>query len=88
MSMADEKSRASGKLLVTDAAAAHGRPKTRITLTFPAIDASRHIAFLVGGEGKRAILQEVLAGGGTKPAARLSPVGDILFIAHRAAAGG
>lgn len=68
------------------AVVAHGRPETRITLTYPAIDASRHIAFLVSGEGKRAILREVLAGGSTKPAAQLSPMGDILFIADRAAA--
>jgi 6-phosphogluconolactonase len=66
---------------------AHGRPETRITLTYPAIEASRHIAFLVSGESKRTILREVLAGGGTKPAAQLSPMGDILFIADRAAAG-
>jgi 6-phosphogluconolactonase len=69
------------------AVVAHGRPETRITLTYPAIDASRHIAFLVSGAAKRTILQEVLAGGSTRPAARLSPMGDILFIADRAAAG-
>lgn len=68
------------------AVVAHGRPETRITLTYPAINASRHIVFLVSGEGKRAILREVLAGGSTKPAAQLSPMGDILFVADRAAA--
>jgi 6-phosphogluconolactonase len=65
----------------------HGRPEVRITLTYPAIDASRHIAFLVSSESKRAILQQVLAGDTTKPAARLSPAGDLVFIADRAAAG-
>jgi 6-phosphogluconolactonase len=65
----------------------HGRPEVRITLTYPAINASRHIAFLVSGEGKRAILKQVLAGDTTKPAARLSPAGDLFFIADRAAAG-
>jgi 6-phosphogluconolactonase len=65
----------------------HGRPEVRITLTFPAIDSSRHIAFLVSGEGKRAILGQVLAGDHTKPAAQLSPAGDLFFIADRAAAG-
>jgi 6-phosphogluconolactonase len=65
----------------------HGRPEVRITLTFPAIDSSRHIAFLVSGEGKRAILGQVLAGDRTKPAAQLSPAGDLFFIADRAAAG-
>jgi 6-phosphogluconolactonase len=69
------------------AVVAHGRPETRITLTYPAIDASRHIAFLVSGETKRSILREVRAGGSTRPAAQLSPMGDILFIVDRAAAG-
>jgi 6-phosphogluconolactonase len=69
------------------AAVGHGRPEVRITLTYPAINASRHIAFLVSGAEKRAILQQVIAGDTTKPAARLSPAGDLLFIADRAAAG-
>lgn len=65
----------------------HGRPQTRITLTYPAIDASRHIAFLVSGESKRAVLRDVMSGGSTLPAARLKPVGDMFFLADRAAAG-
>jgi 6-phosphogluconolactonase len=69
------------------AAVGHGRPEVRITLTYPAIDASRHIAFLVSGEDKRAVLRQVLAGDTTKPAARLSPAGDLVFIVDRAAAG-
>ena len=66
----------------------HGRPEVRITLTYPAIDLSRHIAFLVSGTAKKAILQEVTAGGSAAPAAQLSPLGDLTFIADRAAAGG
>ena len=69
------------------AAVAHGRPEVRLTLTYPAIDASRHIAFLVSGAGKRTILREVVSGGSTAPAARLKPWGDLVFIADRAAAG-
>jgi len=69
------------------AAVAHGRPETRITLTYPAINASRHIVFLVSGQGKAAILRQILAGGSTLPAARLSPSGDLVFLADRAAAG-
>lgn len=65
----------------------HGRPEVRITLTYPPIDASRHIAFLVSGESKRAVLQQVLAGDRTKPAAQLSPAGDLFYIVDRAAAG-
>jgi 6-phosphogluconolactonase len=70
------------------AAVAHGRPESRITLTYPAINASRHIAFLISGASKRAILREVLAGRSTVPAARLEPAGDLVFIADRAAAEG
>ncbi len=70
------------------AAVSHGRPQSRITLTYPAINASRHIAFLVSGAGKRAILREVLGGHSTAPAARLDPYGDIVFLADRAAAKG
>lgn len=55
------------------AAVAHGRPETRITLTYPAIYASRHIAFLVSGADKRAILSQVLSGRSHVPAARLDP---------------
>jgi len=69
------------------AAVAHGRPEERITLTYPAINASRHIAFLVNGSGKAAILRKVMAGGSTVPAALLSPQGELVFIADRAAAG-
>lgn len=66
---------------------AHGRPETRITLTYPAINSSRHIVFLVSGAAKRDILKRVHAGGSSVPAAKLEPIGDLLFIADRAAAG-
>jgi 6-phosphogluconolactonase len=69
------------------AAVAHGRPETRITLTYPAINASQHIAFLVSGAAKRDMLRQVLSGRSTVPAARLHPIGDLLFIADRDAAG-
>jgi len=69
------------------AAVAHGRPEARITLTYPAINASRHIAFLVSGASKAAILHEVIAGGSTVPAARLAPQGELVFMADRAAVG-
>ena len=34
------------------AAVSHGRPEVRITLTYPAIESSRRVAFLVAGEEK------------------------------------
>jgi 6-phosphogluconolactonase len=69
------------------AAVAHGRPETRITLTYPAIESSRHIAFLVSGAAKREILQEVRTRSADVPATRLHPRGDLTFLADRAAAG-
>ena len=66
---------------------AHGRPETRITLTYPALESSRVILFLVQGEGKRASLDRILSGDATAPAGRLRPVGDVLWFVDRAAAG-
>jgi 6-phosphogluconolactonase len=68
-------------------AVAHGRPETRITLTYPAIESSRHIAFLVSGVAKRDILHKVRTRSADVPAARLRPLGDLTFLADRAAAG-
>ncbi len=65
----------------------HGRPEVRITLTYPAIDASALIVFLVSGAAKRAILADVVSGRSSVPAARLRPVGRLLFLSDRAAAG-
>ena len=69
------------------AAVAHGRPETRITLTYPAIESSRHIAFLVSGAAKRDILHKVRTRSADVPAARLRPRGDLTFLADGAAAG-
>lgn len=65
----------------------HGRPEPRITLTYPVLESSRIVAFLVSGEGKRKILDEVLSGGSRVPAARLKPAGEVIWFADRAAAG-
>jgi 6-phosphogluconolactonase len=69
------------------AAVAHGRPEVRITMTYPAIESSRHVAFLVAGGEKAQILRTVMAGGSEVPAARLRPIGELIWFADRAAAG-
>lgn len=69
-------------------AVAHGRPEVRITLTYPAIESSRHVAFLVEGRAKAAMLGAIRAGGSQVPAARVRPVGELLWFADRAAAAG
>ena len=67
------------------AAVSHGRPEVRITMTYPAIDSSRHVAFLVAGKEKAAILKTIRAGGSDLPAARVNPVGELLWFVDRAA---
>jgi 6-phosphogluconolactonase len=65
----------------------HGRPEARITLTYPALESSRHTAFLIAGAGKRDMLKSVRARSLDVPAARLRPQGDLTFLIDRAAAG-
>jgi len=66
---------------------AHGRPEVRITMTYPALESSRAVVFLLTGEGKRAILDRLLSGDDTVPAGKLRPHGETLWFADRAAAG-
>ena len=70
------------------AAVSHGRPEVRITMTYPAIESSRRVAFLVAGKEKVEILAAIRAGGSQVPAARLRPVGELVWFADQAAAGG
>ena len=69
------------------AAVAHGRPEVRITMTYPPIDSSRRVAFLVAGAEKAAIFSTIRAGGSQVPAARVRPVGELFWFVDRAAAG-
>ncbi len=69
------------------AAVAHGRPEVRITMTYPAIESSRRVAFLVAGQEKAAIFRAIRAGGSRVPAARVRPVGELFWFVDRAAAG-
>jgi len=69
------------------AAVAHGRPEVRITMTYPAIDSSRRVGFLVAGQEKAAIFKEIRGGTSQVPAARVKPVGELVWFVDRAAAG-
>jgi 6-phosphogluconolactonase len=62
-------------------------PEARITLTLPALESSRHVAFLVEGEGKRAIFERLREGDSSLPAARLRPIGEEVWFLDRSAAG-
>jgi 6-phosphogluconolactonase len=68
-------------------AVSHGRPEIRVTMTYPAIESSRNVAFLVTGREKVAILRAIRAGGSQVPAARVRPVGELFWFVDKAAAG-
>lgn len=61
-------------------------PQARISLTFPALESSGIILFLVSGEHKRNVLARVLAKDPSLPASRLTTRGTIMIFADRAAA--
>jgi 6-phosphogluconolactonase len=65
---------------------AHGRPEARISLTYPVLESSRAIAFLVSGSEKAAMMKAVRGGDTSVPAGRLDTAGDVEWFADRAAA--
>lgn len=69
------------------AAVAHGRPEVRITMTYPVLDSSRRVAFLVTGREKAAILRAIRTGESQAPAARLRPAGELYWFVDKEAAG-
>lgn len=62
------------------------KAEPRISLTYPALEASREIAFLVAGTEKKRVFQEVLAGADL-PAARLRPSGGLRYFVDREVSG-
>lgn len=69
------------------AAVSHGRPEIRITMTYPAIESSRRVAFLVTGREKAPIVRAIRNGDTSAPAARVQPVGELVWFMDKAAAG-
>ena len=59
-------------------------PQPRITLTYPVLQSSRAVAFLVSGSGKREALRRIWRGDDL-PAARLRPEGELIWFIDRAA---
>jgi 6-phosphogluconolactonase len=70
------------------AAVSHGRPEVRITVTYPVIESSRRVAFLVAGKEKAEIFSAIRAGNSQLPAARVRPVGELFWFVDEAAARG
>jgi 6-phosphogluconolactonase len=69
------------------AAVADAKSQMRITLTYPALESSRHVAFLVTGAEKRAALDRFRRGDDALPAARLLPTGRLWIFCDTAAGG-
>jgi 6-phosphogluconolactonase len=67
------------------AAVPEGRAEPRLTLTYPALNASELVLFLVSGAAKRDALAQARAG--ALPAGGLAPRGEVLWLADREAAG-
>jgi 6-phosphogluconolactonase len=67
-------------------------PKKRLTLTYPAINKSRYICFLVSGENKKHVLTAILKGNKTNrpfyPAERIRSEHKLFWYIDIAAAGG
>jgi 6-phosphogluconolactonase len=69
------------------AAVVGAAPEARITLTYPALESSRHIAFLVSGKEKRAVFGQLRRGDITLPAAHICPAGTLYLFGDAAAVG-
>jgi 6-phosphogluconolactonase len=67
------------------AAVIGAKPEPRLTLTYPALDSSKTVAFLVAGAGKRAILARALAGDTALPAVGVRPAGELIWFTDKAA---
>jgi 6-phosphogluconolactonase len=61
--------------------------KTRITLTYPALESCRHAAFLVSGPDKADVLARVRAGAPDLPASHYHPSGTFTWLTDDAAEG-
>ena len=68
------------------AAVSHGRPEVRVTMTYPTIESSRRVAFLVAGREKAEVFGAIRAGSSPVPAAQVRPVGELFWFVDRAAA--
>ena len=68
------------------AGVAQGRDEPRITLTYPILESSRAVMFLVAGADKAEAVRRVRTGDTNLPAARLKPHGETVWFLDQAAA--
>ncbi len=62
------------------------KSEPRITLTYPALDSSRDVAFVVTGREKRDVVSRAQSGDRAMPAGLVRPVGRLHWFTDRAAA--
>ena len=62
------------------------KPEPRITLTYPALNSSRHVAILAAGAGKAAVVKRIQKGD-PLPATGIKPSGQLHWFLDKAAAG-
>ena len=67
-------------------AVTEGSPEPRLSLTYSPLKSSRHVLFLVEGREKRAVFERALRGDDL-PVTKLKPVGTLLWLVDKAAAG-
>jgi 6-phosphogluconolactonase len=61
------------------------KAEARITLTYPALDSARHVAFLVAGSEKREMLARLCRGDSSIPASGVHPTGELRVFSDAAA---
>jgi 6-phosphogluconolactonase len=64
-----------------------GRGEVRLTLTYPALESSRVTLFLAQGADKAEAVRRARAGDAVLPAGALKPLGEVVWLLDRAAAG-
>jgi 6-phosphogluconolactonase len=64
-----------------------GRDEARLTLTYPALESSRLTLFLVSGADKAEAVRRARSADARVPAGSLKPLGEIVWLLDRAAAG-
>ena len=59
----------------------------RVTLTFPALESARSVAFVAAGADKKAMMDRALAGDRELPSARVRSQGELVWFVDKAARG-
>ena len=59
----------------------------RVSLTFPALNSAKSVAFVAAGADKTVMMKRVLAGDQELPSAHVAPVGELIWFVDRAARG-